>query len=285
MEMKDNIKQLIETLNIKRNYVNKLIKDLSKLEKLIKEPIKNVFTISKLIKEMELKYKDKEYTQQLLAILDEIKDTNKKNEEEFIYNFSKELKEAFQAQGINLSGNYPEYSIGIFNLKVNFNLGKAEFYFCKELIKGNITLDIKSILKAYEVIDKEIRQRRFDAKSFINLLYEAYRRVIILSGLEVGKRVNIIEVMKELAILMQGSSFVINPKKDNYHSYGRAYFSYDLYRLKMLGMLEYMGKRMSLGTATIDYAGKDKYSLYVYDDLTGGNYVMYISFIDINKEV
>jgi hypothetical protein len=233
---------------------------------------------------MSLKYGDSDYASQIGDIINNIEEMNKKNEEEFIYNFNREFKESFQKIGVNVGGSYPEFKVGIFNIKVDFNLGKAELFFCKELMKGNIALDIKKIIKEYERADKEIRQRRFEPLEFIKLLFEAYKRAVKISNLDIGKRVNIIEVMKELALLMQSNSFAINPKKENYRSYGRAYFAYDLYRLREAGVIEYLGKRLNLGTATIDYAGKDKYSLYMYDDLTGGNYIMYISFVDINNK-
>lgn len=281
MEIQQYLENFKKQLKAKQLYTNKLLKDFSILEKLLNEPIGNVFKIIQKIKEMESKYKESEYFEQLNEIISKINEMCRKNEEEFIYNFSRGLKEAFEKRGIQVSGLYPEYIVGIFNLRVDFQLGKASIYFCKELIRGNIVLDISKIAYAFDKADKEIRGRRFDGKAFINLLWEAYKRVILLNGLEIGKRVNIIEVMRELAILMQVSSFTINPKKENYKSYSRAYFAYDLYRLKAEGILEHNGKRLNIGTATIDYTGKDRYSLYVYDDLTGGNYVMYISFIDI----
>lgn len=285
MEIRQYLENFKKQLRAKQLYTSKLLKDLSRVEKLLKEPISNVFNLSREMKEMENKYKESEYFEQLNEVISMINEMRKRDEEEFIYNFSRELKEAFEKKGLQVTGSYPEYTVGIFNLMVDFGLGRASIYFCKELIRGNIVLDINKIISAFERADKEIEGRRFGARAYINLLWEAYKRVILLNGLEIGKRVNVIEVMRELAILMQGSSFIINPKKENYKSYSRAYFSYDLYRLKVEGNLEYAGKRLNLGTATIDYTGKDRYSLYVYDDLTGGNYVMYIAFTDIvNKE-
>jgi len=281
-EMKEfeiSLNNFIEPLKQKKKGIDSFIKELELLKKLLKEPVKNAFLVSHLIPKIESELIGTEYYEALSSILVSVHEDNKKNQEEFIYVFGKELKEVFEKEGIAITGNYPDFSVKFCHFKIDFKSGNASLYFARELVKSKIKLTAKNILNAYKEIDKEIVGRPFNGNEFIKLLYDAYQRALLLSGMEQSKRLNIVSVLKELALLMQSTSFIKDPRKENYRSYSRAYFSYDLFRLKQSNMLEYNGKRLHLGTATIDYADKDNHSIFIVDEFSGGNYIMSLSFM------
>jgi len=263
----------------KKNHIEKFYKEILKIQQLFKNSIGNAFIIEKWLDEFKKRFSKDSYYNEVSNLIEAIEEINKKNKEDFIFDFGKKLKENFEKENLNITGSGENYLVGLINIKVDFIVGKASLLFSRELLKGGIQLEPKAILTAYKEAEKRLIRKSFNAKEFIKDLYEAYRRAALLSGLEIGKRINIIKVMRELAFLVQSNAFEVDPKKDNYKSYSRAQFAYELYRLKLENIYEHNNMKLNLGTATIDYAGKRQYSLYVPDDISGGNYIMYISFV------
>ena len=67
-------------------------------------------------------------------------------------------------------------------------------------------------------------------------------------------------VMQEMALLKQKRSFLIDPKKENFTSYGRARFSYDLARVKQKRLEE---KEFRLVVASMEQTRKEETNLWV----------------------
>lgn len=279
----NEIEKLIEiSLNDfkdKKNHIERFYKEISKIQQLFKNAIGNAFIIGQWLDDFKKRFSNDSYYNEVSSLLESIEQINKKNKEDFIFDFGKKLRENFEKENLNITGSGENYSVGLMNIKIDFTAGKASLLFSRELLKGGIQLEPKAILAAYKVAEKRLIRKSFNGKEFIKDLYEAYRRAALLSALEIGKRINIIKVLRELAFLIQSNAFEVDPKKENYRGYGRAQFAYELYRLKSENIFEYNNMKLNLGTATIDYAGKRQYSLYVPDDISGGNYIMYISFV------
>ncbi len=279
----NEIEKLIEiSLNDfknKKNHIERFYKEISKIQQLFKNAIGNAFIIGQWLDDFKKRFSNDSYYNEVSSLIESIEQINKKNKEDFIFDFGKKLRENFEKENLNITGSGENYSVGLMNIKIDFTAGKASLLFSRELLKGGIQLEPKAILAAYKAAEKRLIRKSFNGKEFIKDLYEAYRRAALLSGLEIGKRINIIKVLRELAFLVQSNTFEVDPKKENYRGYGRAQFAYELYRLKSENIFEYNNMKLNLGTATIDYAGKRQYSLYVPDDISGGNYIMYISFV------
>ncbi len=84
-------------------------------------------------------------------------------------------------------------------------------------------------------------------EKFHQKLQEAYARA---TGGVVGKPAPIVEVLRELAYLLQDSQFLQDPRQENYKGYDRADFSYDLYLLRQSASDILVDKRPHLVVAT-----------------------------------
>ena len=105
-----------------------------------------------------------------------------------------------------------------------------------------------------------------DSADFVVRLQHAYSRVV--DG-QAGEPAPIVEVLAELAYLLQGPRFRQDPKRENYRSYSRADFSYDLFRLRESGLLEEATKRFHLVVATRSRTRRRRDFLWVLDDKSG----------------
>lgn len=76
----------------------------------------------------------------------------------------------------------------------------------------------------------------------------------------------IIKVLTELAFLLQNSHFHQDPRRENYESYSRADFSYDLFRIHRYQLSPL---KIQLKVATREYTRQRTDFLWIPDDENG----------------
>jgi hypothetical protein len=101
-------------------------------------------------------------------------------------------------------------------------------------------------------------------EELLQRIHSAYYRVV---GGKRGEPAPIIEVLAELAYLLQSQKFRQDPRKENYRSYGRADFSYDLYRVRKYQSSNLSRLRLNVATR-IDTRRRANF-LWVPDDESG----------------
>jgi hypothetical protein len=122
----------------------------------------------------------------------------------------------------------------------------------------------------------KITQRKFDDKTFLSHLYNAYRVAVYRNDGKIGDSTPIKDVLSNLAFLIQSRKFKMNPIKSNYRDYGCVFFSYDLYRLKER---EIENLELNLVTATRAYTRRRSDFLWIPSNEKGdGNYISHIKF-------
>lgn len=215
---------------ILKNQINKIEQELSKFE-------------NEINKFFELKLDLEEFKKAQVQKIE--------NEKQI---FGNKLYEELKKIGIELSGQIPNFSAGLFKIIVNFDEEKAKIWYGPEQeFVGLVELDTKKIVSKIKETKEKLSVKIYE-KDFFQTLKRAYEIVV---DHEFGKPAPIIQVLYQFALLLQGTKFLIDPKKDNYTSYGRMNFSYDLYRLQKSSTLNLFNYQIELITATRDMA-KDR---------------------------
>lgn len=184
--------------------------------------------------------------------------------------FGVELERILKEQGLSLTGNYPELKTWLFTIELDFAHGEATLWY------GPKQERLSRCRLLPQLVAQEVNKQRKQLGSnlvkgdILPWLSQAYERARLMAGAK-GDEVPINEVLTEMAFLLQDNRFRRDPHRDNYRSYRRADFSYDLFRAR-IGQTEQatlFGKRLRLITATRALTRRRQGFLWVPDDETG----------------
>lgn len=161
--------------------------------------------------------------------------------------FGVELEQWLQETGRSLSGHYPELKTGLFTIELDFDGGHAILWYGpKQERLGRYRLSPREVASRVQKGERDLGSE-LPIEDFLTRLEEAY-----LSCVE-GRRSRkapIIQVLCQLSYLLQTPHFRSDPKKENYRGYGRADFSYDLYRVQREADRTRQSHRLHLAIAT-----------------------------------
>jgi len=142
-----------------------------------------------------------------------------------------ELESELQTLGISLSGQYPELKAGLFTIELDFDQWKATLWYGpKQERLTRLPLSASKIACQIKT-EKQKLGSGLSEEKLLEKMRNAYYRA---TGMRDGNSVPIIRVLSELSFLLQDSRFLQDPRRENYRSYSRADFSYDLYRIRKI---------------------------------------------------
>ncbi len=157
--------------------------------------------------------------------------------------FESQLKQFCDINNIRLDGHFPSYMLnGFLRLRVNAAKGSCD-------IGGQQidTMFVDSFSSILLTLIKEERQRPFEKAKFIEELYSAYNRAILISKMAAGTALPVKDVFMELVMIKQPSKFARAPSRINFQDYSREFFLRDLAKLVGAGSLATSsGKRLIL---------------------------------------
>jgi hypothetical protein len=198
-----------------------------------------------------------------------------KFKEEFHFNLGTRFKELFTGFG-EIKGQLPILRIKFYTIKLNYNIGEAQTWWGpeKELIDKN-ALEPGIVFQTIKTFDDNLTKIWNSPEDFLKVLKFAYERYIKINNSEINAKVNLMDLLPEIAILMQGRSFKIDPTKSHYSEYSRIHYSFDLYRLKTTQQ----NQNIQLSVATFAITEDRSKSLWVPDNENGeGTYFQSIAF-------
>ena len=208
-------------------------------------------------------------TEQLRALADE-----KLSDLEFT--FARDLRAAFQDNGIELSGPPHELIADLFVLRVDMRRRLVDMTFSRQPVSAKkIKLDVAQVVTAYERAWRDICERKVDLDKLLAELYEACGRVLKLSGKTAGTRTSLLDVYRELIMVRQPAGFRKNPSKNSFVDYPKAHFIYDLLQLRRQQKTECEGHRLNFGTATISETSR---ALFLATGATEGQFIKDLYF-------
>lgn len=141
--------------------------------------------------------------------------------------FEQRIRAFCERQSYKLDGRYPFYVIdGFLPVRVHEAERNTEVgtYSVPSLL-------IDAIAPAIKELVTEERVRKFDVSQFIECLYQAYERCVLLHKASLGDPMPVHKIYQELIILQQSDRFLKSAQKSLFTEYTTAFFARDLARL------------------------------------------------------
>ncbi len=208
--------------------------------------------------------------EEIERFLEEEKGYIEERKRELRYKFAKDLEKGLSELGLHLKGQYPSLRAGLYTFKLHFTRGRIEVFWGPERI-GLVGMNLESLLNLIKRFERDIKAP-FDPDGYMKIICEGYKRVIAKKGLDMGERIGLNELHRELTLILQPRSFWVNPTKRNFREYPRYRFSYDLYRL-----MQKFPDRVQLSVATFDATRSSEKALWIPDSEEQGVRYSYIS--------
>jgi hypothetical protein len=221
----------LETAGYTSDQMRKLLQDIGKLDA---ERAANLPKIRRQVARLDtlLNQTDAQQAQPVHDHLEQYKQDLVACEEHIRQRFGVDLEQALQPLGLSLSGTYPELKAGLFLLKLNFDKDRVTIWYGSEQERlGECRLLAADVAKRLEQALASLGSG-LDAEPFLKTLQHAYQRTCHRLDIAAGERAPINAVLPEVAFLVQHDAFLRNPVREQYRSYSRADFSYDLYRFR-----------------------------------------------------
>lgn len=199
-----------------------------------------------------------------------------KYKEEFHFSLGTKLRDLFVSLG-ELKGQLPILRVKFYTVQFDFTNGETTIWWGpeKEIIK-KVNLEPITIAQTIKSFDENMSTMWKRPEDFVNILKSAYNRYIKLNNLDLSEKVNLLDLLTECVILMQGKSFKTDPTKTHFTEYSRIQYSYDLYKTKTSSSLI---SNMQLSVATFAVTESREKSLWVPDNKIGdGTYYQSIAF-------
>ncbi|MBQ7567320.1 hypothetical protein IJT17_00765, partial [bacterium] len=195
--------------------------------------------------------------------------------------FAAELREGAQEIGWECSTitlSPPEYRLGRFTVLVHFAKGQAELQYCRMPL-ATAAVDAAQVIEAAQQAERLLNGGDFDAERCFADMLVAYKRRLVLEGKALGDRVNLVDLVPELAFLRQLEQKSKRRKTGGSRPYDKVQFAWNLLRTwHELHGLECHGRRLNLGTATINSTKNKQNVLFLDEGGTHGQYYLSVWF-------
>ena len=283
-----NLEVVLDKLSKHQRNVQSAIKLLREISRLDKNRMENLPKLrTRLVKLEEFLInldKNQDYVLNLKDWINQYKSVLKDTANQIQRKLGIELEEQMKNLGLSLSGQYPELKAGFFTIELDFDNQKATLWYGpKQERLSQCPLTATAIAKQIEKAKKELGSK-LNEQELLEKVRSAYYRVVEMKGVKKGEPVPIIEVLAELAYLLQSQRFRQDPRRENYRSYSRADFSYDLFRVRSHQINSLFPSKLHLKTATRAHTRRRSDFLWVPDDESGkGTTYSHLAFKEVEK--
>lgn len=268
-------RQLVNEVKLRQT----VIKPLDQAQRALKDPHKNAVALHEAASLLEQSPEELALPNaygKLVKRLREIADTNLS---ELEFTFARDLREAFNEQGVKLAGPPTELIADLFVIRPDLRKKQVQITFSRQPVtKGSIKLDVERVATAYQRARKEICERKIDYGEMLGELFEAYQRTLKLAGKPVGARTGIVDCYRELVMVRQPLGFRRTPSKSSFVDYPKTHFAYDMLQLRRNHSLVHAGHRLNLGTATIDVGSDTTRAMFLATGATEGQFIKDLYF-------
>jgi hypothetical protein len=189
-----------------------------------------------------------------------------------------ELEAACQARGVPMTvlGRDPlEIGIAPFVLQIDVEADSVTLQYARETL-CRVPANATAIFEAYDQQITQLEGEAWDPNLFVTAAHQAWLRAGGSGWLEIT------DVLPELAVLRQSSTFRRNPIQRHFVSYGRIQFAYDLWRLRRDRVLSTGKVRLNLGAATGGSTRDKRRVMWVEDGRGRGQFYLTIRFTEEN---
>ena len=194
--------------------------------------------------------------------------------------FGRDLRDTAAKAGLPfapLTTDPPEFRLGLFTVAIDMPRRAAMLRYARVDLE-KLALSPTAIVNAATQQGKRLEGRDFDAGRFFDQLLAAYQIHLHRRGEAFGARVDIVDLIAEVAFVRQGKAFYEDPRPENFMPYGRVQLAYDLARLRRAGKLSHRGFRLGLGAATGGSTRQKADVLYLEDERGSGQWYLSLRF-------
>jgi hypothetical protein len=251
------------------------LKAAESIIKALKDPSKNAVALSNAVAALKKSMSGLPEVGEYEEITGDLDEMGKSELEKASFLFAKDLRAAFDAEGIALKGDPPRFYAEPITIDVDASRAKVDLKYGHETLNAKaIAMETAGVVAAFAKAKKSLVGRKVNQKEMLDRLFEAYRRVLLQSAGQTGDRVNIVDCYRELVWLRQSAAFRRAPSKSTFSEYPRAYFVYDILQLRKSKLLNHRSHRLQFGIATIDATGDDLRTIWAPDGADDGQYLM-----------
>jgi hypothetical protein len=255
-----------------------MIKPIEQALSALKDPHKNAVALHEaattLSKPHELDLPD-DYT----SLIGQLRALAEDKLSELEFTFARDLRAAFQEQGIKLEGSRSELVADLFLIKIDILKKQVQMTFSRQPVTAKtIKLEVDKVVSAYQRAKREICERNTDLDLLLKELFETYQRILKLSGKPAGTRVSIVDCYRELVLIRQPLSFRRTPSKVSFVDYPKTHFIFDMLQLRRNNRLTFEGQRLNFGTATIDVGTDSTRAMFLATGALEGAFIKDIYF-------
>ena len=265
-----DLEQLLREFSAHQQSVQSVVKLLKEISRLDQNRMENLSKLKAQVTKLEEIIKQLgqggSHVQNLADWVSQYKRTLETTAEEIRKRFGTELEQELKKLGLSLSGQYPELKAGLFTIEVDFDQWKVTLWYGPK--QERLAQHPFSVRKITSQIEKEKQKlgSQLPEEQLLEKLREAYHRA---SGMNRGGPVPIIKVLAEVSYLLQRPRFLQDPRRENYRSYSRADFSYDLFRIRKFQSNTLFASKLHLTVATRAHTKRRSGFLWVPDDESG----------------
>lgn len=197
------------------------------------------------------------------------------------FEFAKDLREVFQARGVEVTGRPPTLAVNDLVLNLDMAARKGVWLYGKEALTRPIPLSLGAIVRAFEGQKRDVLERELDTGTFLQELHKTWSEVLGgKSRRPQGGRVNLIETYSKLVLNRQSGRFWNAPSRSTFRDYPRPLFVRDLVLVQPSPVISVNGERqrLFLGVATKSQAESASRSLWLPQGPFDGGYYSDIAF-------
>lgn len=223
--------ELIESYKLKYPDDKKTFRSLVKIQELDAKREDNLYKLSAKIDQLERGQRavgakpDPNLEEWLTAYRCQLDSLLKEHRKQF----GNKLAEGLAPLGLNLKGQYPRLTAGLFTFILEFERGRCEIWYGPKQEKlTTTTLDVEKVIRSIQKINGNLGSG-LEPDALIEKIVHAYQHVKLDSP---DAPVKLPMLLPYMALQVQSKGFNADPLKRLYRDYGRADFSYDLYRLR-----------------------------------------------------
>lgn len=218
--------------------------------------------------------------QRAAACLEEIRAAAERERNAMRDRLAKELRALCDARGLSMrvvSREEPvEVRIAPFAVIIDRQRGLAELRFARLPLYG-CTARAEDILATRERCLQDLAQG-LEPREFFSACQRAWAAARASLGAQSSERVEIAHFLPYLALQMQSKAFSIDPSAENYRTYSRVRFAWDVLRLQRAGLMSCNGWRLNLGVATGTTASAKNRALFLENEDGEGEFKLTVFF-------
>lgn len=256
-----------------------LIKPMERALSALKDPHKNAVALHEAASALASPPKELSLPGDYDSVIDRLRSLADEKLSELEFTFARDLRAAFELQGIKLKGPPSELIADLFVIKIDILKKQVHMTFSRQPVSSKaVKLNVDQVLSAYQRARREICERNVDLDALLKEFFEAYRRILKMNDKSPGSRVSIVDCYRELVLIRQPLSFRRSPSKLSFVDYPKTHFIYDMLQLRLKKRLVCEGCKLNFGTATIDVGSDSARAMFFATDALNGNFVKDVYF-------